>query len=386
MSNTHNQYQFGRSKSPLKQALLFFVGGLLLGGTFTAGVFMNRAKHKAVSTSEILGENLFKVDGVVYTNATLPRAVQMNYYSLSNSIYDAEKNFLNQIALRIALAKDNKIDLSKTDDLPTLETLLNIQNVTDADVDAYYKSILSQYGAAVFGGQTYEQIKPQLKMQMMRQKTEQTVSAKIQEFTDNGRISTFLVQPEAPSVKLDLTGYPSRGNQTSTVTFVEVADYMCPHCRETEPMVEKLYKEFGDKVKFVHVSFPLNPEGLNGALARGAYCATQQGQDQFWKYHEHAFQVPWDKMNPKNTASAEKFFNDEAVTVATQANLDIKAFETCLVSEDAKKYVNRLKTDFNANTGFKGTPTFYLNDKLIQINPTQFEETLRNALNQVAPK
>lgn len=386
MNNSQPQYKLDHHKSSFKQTLLFFIGGLLLGGTLTAGVFINLAKHQAAPTANVLGENLFKVDGTVYTNGTLPRAVQMNYFSLSNSIYDAELNFLNQIALRIALAKDNKIDLSTTDDLPSLETLLNIQDVTDADVDAYYKSILSQYGPSVFGGQTYAQIKPQLKMQMARQKTEQVVAAKIQEFTANGRISTFLAKPEAPAVKLDLTGYPARGNPNATVTFVEVADYMCPHCRETAPMVEKLYKEFGDKVKFVHVSFPLNPAGLNGALARGAFCATQQGQDQFWKYYDHAFQVPWDKMNPKDVASADKFFNDEALEVAKQANLDTSAFERCLVSEDANNYINRLKKDFNDSTGFKGTPTFYLNDRLVQVNPAQLEETLRNALNQVAPK
>lgn len=386
MNSPHNQYKIGSTKSSFKQALLFFVGGVLLGGTLTAGLMLNREKHKAVSTAEILGEKLFSVDGVAYTNATLPHSLQMNYYSLSNSIYDAQRNFLNQVALRMALAKDNKFDFSKSEELPTLETLLNIQDVTDADAEAYYKSIVSQYGAGVFGGQTYDQIKPQLKMQMMRQKTEQTVAAKIQEYTDNGRIATFLVQPEAPAVKLNLAGYPSRGNQKSTVTFVEVADYMCPHCRETEPTIEKLYKEFGDKVKFVHVSFPLNRDGLNGALARGAYCANQQGENKFWQYHEHAFEVPWDKMNPKNAASAQKLFNDEAVVVAKQANLDTAAFEKCLDSEGAKAYLERLKTDFNASTGFKGTPTFYLNDRIIQINPAQLEETLRNALNQVAPK
>lgn len=389
MSNQPNTpLQSGAVKSSLKQTVLFFVGGLLLGSTVASGFFLNRAKQQpALAASDVAGETLFKVDGSVYTVTSLPRAVQMNYFNLSNSIYDAKLNFTNQIALRMALAKDNpKVQATSTDDLPALEALLSVPDVQDAEVEQYYKSIAAQYGQAVFGGQTLAQLKPQLKQQMARQKTEQAVGAKLQEFTANGRITSFLVKPEAPAVELNLTGYPTRGSDNSVLTLVEVADYMCPHCRETEPAIEKLYKEFGDKVKFVHVSFPLNTEGLNGALARGAFCATQQGQAQFWNYHKNAFQVSWDKMNPADKNTAAKFFDDEAVAVATKSNLDMQAFNNCLASEDAKNYLTRLKNEFNASTGFKGTPTFYLNNKLVQANPAQLEETLRNTLKQVASR
>lgn len=387
MNTQHDPLQSMPTKSSLKQTALFFIGGLLLGGTLSAGVFLNKASKEATVSSDVVGETLFKVDDTTYSTANLPRAIQMNYYSLASNIYDAKVNFTNQIALRLALAKDNpQIKAASAEDLPTLEELLPALEVQDAEVDAYYKSIIAQYGESVFGGQSLDKIRPQLKQQMSRQKMDQVVNTKIQELITNGRLVSFLNKPEAPAVALNLTNYPVRGNVESTITLVEVADYMCPHCRETEPAVEKIYKEFGDKVKFVHVSFPLNPEGLNGALARGAYCATQQGQDKFWDYHQNAFQVSWDKMQPADPKNSEKFFNDEAVAVASKANLNMDAFTSCLNSEDAKNYVTRMRNDFNPSTGFKGTPTFYLNNKLVQATPAQLEDALRKSLKQIASK
>ncbi len=377
--------QSPKRPSTLGQSALFFIGGALLGGMLASGFFMNRVNQAAVSTDDVVGESLFKVDKNLYSSNNLPGDSAMSYYQLESSIYDAKSNFVNQIALRLALAKDNpKAVAAAKGELPSLDELLNVSAPTDAEVKAYYNTILSRYGEAVFGGQSYDAVKAQLSQQLEKQKRDQKIQEKVQEYVSTGRIEPLLSKPEAPSVKLDLTGYPVRGNADSSITLVEVSDYMCPHCRETEPIVNKMYKEFGNKVKFVQITFPLNPKGLNGALARGAYCANQQGSNQFWKYHEQAFAVPWDKMNPPQGKDAETYFNVVASDAAKRADINVNKFNSCLESKDAAQYITHLQSEFNAEKGFQGTPTFYLNNKLIQANPAQLESTLRTTLSKMA--
>src|SRR3989338_699244 len=48
-----------------------------------------------------------------------------------------------------------------------------------------------------------------------------------------------------------------RGNLNSKVTLVEYADFQCPACGVYYPLVEQLFKEYGDKVKFEYRHFPL---------------------------------------------------------------------------------------------------------------------------------
>jgi protein-disulfide isomerase len=47
------------------------------------------------------------------------------------------------------------------------------------------------------------------------------------------------------------------GPATALVTLVEYGDYQCPSCGDTFPLVQKLQKHFGDKLRFVFRNFPL---------------------------------------------------------------------------------------------------------------------------------
>lgn len=358
----------------------FFIGGLLLGALASAGVMKAKNDKKAVDISSAVGKPLITVDGKTWESASLPGDSGMDYFTLQNNIYNAEKNFAGQTAARIALANDAGKKVSATE-LPKIEELLPVVPVTDAEAKQYYDKVIAQMGASVFGGQSFDKIKGQLQMQMSQQKVGESVMRKIQELEAGGRIKILLTAPLSPPVKLDLTGYPIRGNKEANTVLVEVADYLCAHCRESEAVVEKIYKEFSSNVKFVNIAFPLNPQGLSGALARGAYCATKQGEKQFRDYHSQAFQVPFSKATPPVGAEPTKSFNDEAIKVAKEAKLDVASFETCITSNDANEYLNKVQNQFNSSTGFKGTPTFYLNGRLIEVNPQQLEATLKTALN-----
>lgn len=364
-----------------KKTLVFFIGGLVLGALLTAGIMLSQEKKKAIDVSAAIGTPLFKVDNKVYTTSDLPGDAAMEYYMLENNIYSAKQNFSNQIALRILLAKDAQKPVNSST-LPKIEELLNMKPVTEFEAKQYYDKILAQMGKNVFGGQTFDQIKTQLIARMNQQKNSEVVSTKLQELQSGGRIQVLLKQPTAPSVSLDVASYPARGNLNSSVTLVEVADYLCPHCREAESTIESLYKQFDSKIKFVHVSFPLAPEGLSGALARGAFCANKQGQDKFWKYHAAAFQVPWEKNQVPTGLDATTYYNNITTEVGQNSGVDSATFSTCLTSNEAKDYIKNVQATFNESKGFQGTPTFYLNNKIIQASPEQLSNTLQAALNK----
>jgi protein-disulfide isomerase len=368
------------SRTNTSKILGFFIGGLVLGGLATAGVMNARNSSKSVDLSSTIGKPLMSIDGKTWETGALPGDSGMNYFTLQSNIYNAEKNFAGQTAVRIALSNDagKKVSASQ---LPKIEELMPVVPVSEEEAKQYYDNVIVQMGTSVFGGQSFDKIKTQLQMQMSQQKVAESVMRKIQELESGGRIKILLTPPLSPPVQLDIAGYPTRGNKDGSTVLVEVADYLCAHCRESEPIVEKIYKEFSSKVKFVNIAFPLNPQGLSGALARGAYCATKQGEKQFWDFHSQAFQIPFSKATPPAGAEPTKVFHDEAIELAKQANLDVNAFSTCIVSNEANDYLLKVQNQFNSSTGFKGTPTFYLNGRLIEVNPQQLEATLKTALN-----
>jgi protein-disulfide isomerase len=371
--------QFNNSSTPgLKKILGFFVGGLLLGIIGTAGFMIAKNNKKALDVVGNAVKPVITVDGKTWSTDSLPGDSMMDYYTLRSNIYNAEKSFMSQTAARIALAHDAGKPVSK-EELPRLDELLPSLSITDEEARRYYDEVVARMGTAVLGGQSFDAIKIQLKMQMAQQKTADLVMKKIHDFEAGGRIKVLLNPPQSQPVKLDVNDYPSRGNKNADTVLVEVADYMCAHCREAEAVLENIYQEFSSKVKFVSVSYPLSVNGLSGALTRGAFCASQQGEKQFWDYNSLAFQVPYSKMEASGQDPA-KAFHDVAIETAKMAKLDEGKFASCLNSAEAIEHIKKVQNQFNSATGFKGTPTFYLNGRLIQVSPSQLEATLKTAL------
>src|SRR5579875_283696 len=83
---------------------------------------------------------------------------------------------------------------------------------------------------------------------------------------------------------------PSRGATDKRFELVEFADFQCPHCKEAEPVAEKLIQDF-PQAHFVFESFPLvnvHPEAFKAA-AWGACVAQQGGNAAFYKYATSIF-------------------------------------------------------------------------------------------------
>src|SRR6266850_6803673 len=77
----------------------------------------------------------------------------------------------------------------------------------------------------------------------------------------------------------------AQGPATALLTLVEYGDYQCPYCGAAYPVVKRLQKTLGNKLRFVFRNFPLtqaHPYAL--IAAETAEAAALQGK--FWEMHD----------------------------------------------------------------------------------------------------
>jgi protein-disulfide isomerase len=264
---------------------------------------------------------------------------------------------LNQFALQFALAKDKNKDV-KASALPPLEQLVDVPAPSEEEMQALFDANKARLPPET----TYDKIKPEIEKYMRNQKVSEALRAKNEEFKAKNRVKLLTQHPVPPEVELDLKPFPSKGS--SGPTLVMVADYLCPHCQATAPEVEAAVKDLGDKIKFVAVSYALRPDALSGTLARGAFCARQQGDEAFWKYHTAAFQNGREKGWKQTDPDAK----DPVVAVATAAGIDAAKVEACLSTPEAQAFVTTT-SDSMQKAGVSGTPTFFLNGRKMALQP-----------------
>ena len=143
------------------------------------------------------------------------------------------------------------------------------------------------------------------------------------------------------------------GDPNAPVEVIDFSDFHCPHCRtfavETEPKLIEEYVKTG-KVRFVYKHFIV----VNSHLAANASeCAREQGK--FWEYHDYLFQ--------KQETDAP-FTPEELKQYARDLGLDTAAFDKCVDSGKYLDVVNK-ETNEGRSMGVRGTPTIFVNGKLI---------------------
>ncbi|MEN9810736.1 MAG: hypothetical protein RLZZ488_2303 [Pseudomonadota bacterium] len=346
----------------------FLIGGVCLGlaaGVGISAVVMKgspRTTAATTSATDALSSGvlpLIEVDGRSITREDLPSETQDQLFQMQSQLHEATLATVKEVGLRMALAADKKIEVKDPKSLPELKTLLDGRKVTEEEMRAFFEANQKSLPP----GTTFEQVRPQLEQFMQGQQSGEQVRQEVAKLEEKGRLKVMLKAPVAPIVQLDLSGLPFRGAENAKVVVVEASDYLCSHCRSAVEEVEKIVKEYGNKIKFVQANFALRPAGLSGYLARGAHCAQKQGSDQFWKFHDKAFAVPMEAANPISP-NTDKAFADTAIKAAQDAGINVQEFEACLASEDSKKSIEAANAKLSA-VGVSGTPTFFVNNRKI---------------------
>lgn len=159
---------------------------------------------------------------------------------------------------------------------------------------------------------------------------------------------------------------PSRGAAGKQFELVEFADFQCPHCKEAEPIAEKLVQDF-PQAHFVFESFPLvnvHPEAFKAA-AWGACVAQQSGNAAFFKYAETIFAA----QNDLSGQGAEQALRN----AATAAGASPDKISTCADSAAAKSAVEasrKLGEDLNVNE----TPTLFIDGRAMPMMAVPYEQ------------
>ncbi len=137
------------------------------------------------------------------------------------------------------------------------------------------------------------------------------------------------------------------GHEDAPVTLVEYADYQCPYCGEAHPVIKRLQKSLGKKLRFVFRNFPLTHSHPYALLAaQAAEAAALQGK--FWKMHDVIFENQ-DQLEP-----------DVLPRWAREIGLDVNQFAKA-VSEG--RVTKRIEEDYASGleSGVDGTPSFFIN-------------------------
>jgi protein-disulfide isomerase len=141
----------------------------------------------------------------------------------------------------------------------------------------------------------------------------------------------------------------AEGTAEASLVLVEYGDYECPYCGAAYPIVKKVQKRLGGRLRFVFRNFPLtNMHPYAQQAAETAEAAAAQGK--FWEMHDFLYE---------NQAS----LGDSAILLRQARKLELDAVQ--LEREVAGHvYLPRIEEDYSSGirSGVNGTPTFFVNN------------------------
>lgn len=161
---------------------------------------------------------------------------------------------------------------------------------------------------------------------------------------------------------------PYRGPEDAPITMVEFSDYWCTFCgRFHSQVLEPLLDHYGDLLRFVYREYPVIGGQASATIGAAAQCAGFQGQ--YWEFTDQVWE---------NVTGAQEAVNDEVILeYASNIDIDMEAFETCIAESDG---LNNVNIDYQAGLAYNitGTPTFFING--IRLVGAQPIEVFMNAI------
>jgi len=156
----------------------------------------------------------------------------------------------------------------------------------------------------------------------------------------------------------------ARGAASKNFLLVEFADLECPHCKEAQPTMDQLAKDFPN-ARIVFQSFPLvqiHPYAFKAAAY--GYCVEQQKNGAFFPYAAAVF----DTQAGLTAESADTTLKN----AITKAGLDPAAIDACAATQATKDKVNA-SIKLAEDIGVTQTPELAVNGHLLPISQVPYE-------------
>lgn len=150
---------------------------------------------------------------------------------------------------------------------------------------------------------------------------------------------------------------PARGPKDAAVTIVEFSDLQCPHCKDAQPILEKLLAD-EPNVRFVFQSFPLPLHNWAAKAAAYADCVNQSSNDAFWKFVQKTY---------TSQAEITEANADEKLTaIAIDSGAKGADVAACAANPEAAAHVER-SLELGRAAGVKATPAVYVNGRPLNL-------------------
>ena len=297
----------------------------------------------APAVSSPASDAVADVNGAQILAADLERKVGSRLARLRQEEYDIRRQALDElIAERLLDAEASKRGLSR-EELLRREVEARAAQASTAEVERIYGENKDR-----FTGQSLAEAYGRIRELLGERAQAERRVAYQRELRQAARVVTRLAVPRS-EVSVP-TGAPATGPASAPVTIVEFTDYQCPYCHRAQVVMDEVLSRYKERVRLVHLDFPL--QGHPGATpaARAARCAGEQ--EKFWEYHRSLMTAPGtlDDADLRGRATA--------------LQLDPRVFETCLASS---RHDAAIEASFRQGEelGVTGTPAYFINGRMV---------------------
>jgi protein-disulfide isomerase len=285
---------------------------------------------------------LATVNGKPITSGDIETALKPLVFNVQEQVYKLRKEALDRKIDELLLDGEAKKRNITPTALFDAEIRPRIKPFTEEDARKLYEDNKSRVQG------TYEELRPQVIQYMQGQAQNKAAEEYAEELKKSGSVQVFLKPPDPPVFSIAIDDRPWKGGANATVTIVEFTDYECPSCGATQPVLEEVVKEFGDKVKLVVRNFPLGQHTHAFKAAEASEAAREQGK--YWEYASLLF---------SNQKALEV---DKLKEYASRLGLDRTKFDAAL---DSGRFAGKVKRDLadGDKIGVDSTPSVFINGK-----------------------
>ncbi len=284
------------------------------------------------------GAVIAEVDGVKLTAADLERKRPTGLVQARNTFYQAERKVVDQFIDDYLLERQAEKEHVTVAEL--LERHVNGKIAKDPSEEA-----LHVYYEGANTPLPFETVRGQILAQIRQNRLDKAKVAYLASLRSEAKIAILL---DAPRVEISLKDTPLRGKTDAPVKIVEYADYECPYCQQIHPTLEKLAKDYGDKVVFAYKDMPMPMHAQAQKAAEATHCAGDQGK--YWEYHDQLY-------------TSKQLGVPQLKEQAAGLKLDTGAFNKCLDSGTQAAPVKQQLAEAQG-LQLEGTPSFFINGRL----------------------
>jgi protein-disulfide isomerase len=166
----------------------------------------------------------------------------------------------------------------------------------------------------------------------------------------NGNVN----KPVGPPVNVPAGAIPPNlaGSPTASVTVEEFADFQCPTCASTHPIMNEIKSLYGTRIKFIFRHFPLAIPAHDKSYEAAVAAESAGLQGKFWDMQNLLFtnQQAWTK---------DPGYKEIWDGYAKKLGIDVAKFQSDMAGIGAK---SRVDEDMKRGRGLNvnGTPTIFI--------------------------